>query len=154
MLDFTIYTANCTGDSSNCLYPNKVVVTDKDSFIAATKMDHVTAKYKGDYRSKDNFEFADCIPLDCDNDHSDDPKDWVAPFDIALEIPDVAFAASYSRHNMLVNSHIDLVKRKANYEYVCDFCKKPFTAYGNAKRKYCCFECYSNSRIKSHNFNK
>lgn len=102
MLDFTIYTANCAGDSSNCLYPNKVVVTDKDSFITATKMDHVTAKYKGDYRSKDNFEFADCVPLDCDNDHSDDPKDWVTPFDIALEIPDVAFAASYSRHNMLV----------------------------------------------------
>lgn len=54
MLDFTIYTANCTCDSSNCLYPNKVVVTDKDSFISATKMDHVTAKYKGSYRSKDN----------------------------------------------------------------------------------------------------
>lgn len=102
MLDFTIYTANCAGDSSNCLYPNKVVIYDKDSFIAATKTDHVAAKYKGDYRSKDNFEFADCIPLDCDNDHSDDPKDWVTPFDIALEIPDVAFAASYSRHNMQV----------------------------------------------------
>ncbi|MFW5651282.1 MAG: phage/plasmid primase, P4 family [Acetivibrio ethanolgignens] len=101
MLDFTIYAADCVGNSGNCLYPNKIIVTDKESFIAATKMDHVTAKYKGNYRSKDNFEFSDCIPLDCDNDHSDNPDDWVTPFDIALEIPGVVFAASYSRHHNL-----------------------------------------------------
>ena len=101
MLNFTIYTANCVGNSGNCLYPNKMIVTDKESFIAATKMDHVTAKYKGNYRSKDNFEFSDCIPLDCDNDHSDKADEWVTPLDIALEIPGVAFAVSYSRHHNL-----------------------------------------------------
>lgn len=101
MLDFTVYTADCNGNSGNCLYPNKIVVTDKDAFIKAIKMDHVTAKYKGNYRSKDNFESSDCIPHDCDNDHSDNPDDWVTPFDIALEIPGVAFAASYSRHHNL-----------------------------------------------------
>ena len=81
MLNFTIYTANCIGNSGNCLYPNKMIVTDKESFIVATKMDHVTAKYKGNYRSKDNFEFSDCIPLDCDNDHSDKADEWVTPLD-------------------------------------------------------------------------
>ena len=99
MLNFTIYTADCVGNSGNCLYPNKMIVTDKESFIKATKMDHVTAKYKGNYRSKDNFEFSDCIPLDCDNDHSENPEDWLTPFDIALEIPGVAFAVSYSKHH-------------------------------------------------------
>ena len=44
MLNFTIYTADCVGNSGNCLYPNKIIVTDKESFIKATKMDHVTAK--------------------------------------------------------------------------------------------------------------
>lgn len=101
MLNFTIYTADCVGNSGNCLYPNKMIVTDKESFIKATKMDHVTAKYKGNYRSKDNFESSDCIPLDCDNDHSENPEDWLTPFDIALEIPGVAFAVSYSRHHNL-----------------------------------------------------
>ncbi|WP_281075621.1 primase C-terminal domain-containing protein [Catenibacterium sp. co_0103] len=101
ILNFTIYTADCVGNSGNCLYPNKMIVTDKESFIKATKMDHVTAKYKGNYRSKDNFEFSDCIPLDCDNDHSDNPNEWVTPLDIALEIPGVAFAVSYSRHHNL-----------------------------------------------------
>lgn len=101
MLNFTIYTADCVGNNGNCLYPNKMIVTDKESFITSTKMDHVTAKYKGNYRSKDNFEFSDCIPLDCDNDHSDNPNEWVTPLDIALEIPGVAFAVSYSRHHNL-----------------------------------------------------
>ena len=43
MLNFTIYTADCAGNSGNCLYPNKMIVTDKESFIKATKIDHVTA---------------------------------------------------------------------------------------------------------------
>lgn len=101
MINFTVYSADCVGNSGNCLYPNKNVVTDKESFIVATKMDHVTAKYKGNYRSKDNFESSDCIPLDCDNDHSENPEDWLTPFDIALSIPGVVFAASYSRHHNL-----------------------------------------------------
>ena len=101
MINFTVYSADCVGNSGNCLYPNKMIVSDKESFIKATKMDHVTAKYKGNYRSKDNFESSDCIPLDCDNDHSDNPNEWVTPLDIALEIPGVAFAVSYSRHNNL-----------------------------------------------------
>lgn len=101
MINFTVYSADCVGNSGNCLYPNKNIVTDKESFIVATKMDHVTAKYKGNYRSKDNFESSDCIPLDCDNDHSENPEDWLTPFDIALSIPGVVFAASYSRHHNL-----------------------------------------------------
>lgn len=100
MLEFTVYTANCVGNSGNCLYPNKMSIKDKDSFSQAIKMDHVTAKYKGYYRSKDNFEESDCIPFDCDNAHSENPNDWITPLDIALSIPGVAFAASYSRsHN-------------------------------------------------------
>ena len=101
MINFTVYSADCVGNSGNCLYPNKMIVADKESFIKATKMDHVTAKYKGNYRSKDNFESSDCIPLDCDNDHSDNSNEWVTPLDIALEIPGVAFAVSYSRHHNL-----------------------------------------------------
>lgn len=101
MINFTVYSADCVGNSGNCLYPNKMIVADKESFIKATKMDHVTAKYKGNYRSKDNFESSDCIPLDCDNDHSDTPNEWVTPLDIAFEIPGVAFAVSYSRHHNL-----------------------------------------------------
>ncbi len=39
------------------------------------------------------------------------------------------------------NSHQDIVKRKAIYEYVCPYCQNPFTAYGNNHRKYCSRAC-------------
>ena len=101
MREFIIYRVDCAGNSSNCLYRTKTVITDKSSFQEAVTVDHVTAKYKDNYRSKDNFEEADCIPLDCDNDHSEKPEEWITPLDIALEIPDVDFVVSYSRHHNL-----------------------------------------------------
>lgn len=55
MIDFTLYTANCCGDSSNCVYPNKAHITDSASFVAAIKQDHVCVAYKNNYRSNDNF---------------------------------------------------------------------------------------------------
>lgn len=45
------------------------------------------------------------------------------------------------------NSHLDKVERKAIYEFVCQACKKPFTAYGDKNRKYCCHECYVADRF-------
>lgn len=45
------------------------------------------------------------------------------------------------------NAHLDQVERKANYEFVCPVCKKTFTVYGNANRKYCSHECYIEDRF-------
>lgn len=105
MLNFNCYDATCIGNKNNCLYPNMVQVSDRDSFIKAISFDHVCGKFKGDYRSKDNFISSDCIPMDCDNDHSDDEKDWVTPFDVALAFPEVCFFASYSRNHMKVKGN-------------------------------------------------
>lgn len=54
---------------------------------------------------------------------------------------------SDSCRNKWWNSHLDKVERKANYEFVCPHCKKPFTAYGNKNRKYCSHECYIADRF-------
>ncbi len=45
------------------------------------------------------------------------------------------------------NSHQDKVERKAIYEYTCPYCGKPFTAYGNANRRYCSRICYFTARF-------
>ena len=45
------------------------------------------------------------------------------------------------------NRHLDLVNRKANYDFVCPACGKAFSVYGNAHRKYCCHECYIEDRF-------
>lgn len=46
------------------------------------------------------------------------------------------------------NSHPEAVNRKAIYFFTCAWCGKIFTAYGNARRKYCCHECYIHDRYK------
>ena len=100
MFKITLFTSNQVGNSKNGLFPTKHVVTDRESLAAAVKLDHVMAEYKGNYRKGDNFIQSDVIPLDCDNDHSDNPDDWVTPFEVAMQFPDVTFAVSYSRNNM------------------------------------------------------
>lgn len=49
--------------------------------------------------------------------------------------------------NLWWNSHLDQVKRKANYSFVCPVCRKTFTAYGNSNRKYCSLDCYFEDRF-------
>ena len=49
--------------------------------------------------------------------------------------------------NQRWNAHLDQVKRKAVYDYVCPVCGKTFSVYGNAKRKYCSHACYLMGRF-------
>ena len=98
-----IYGADCTGDAGNCLYPHKIEVTNPAELAAAVAKDHVAARYKGNYRNTENFEEAYLLEMDCDNDHSDNPEDWVTPEMLAddTDLADVQFATTPSRHNML-----------------------------------------------------
>ena len=99
-MQMTIYDAATVGSRSNCVYPNPVTVTDADTMRQAAAFDHVCAAYKQNYRSVDNFLKADCLPMDCDNDHSDDPDDWLTPFDVAMDFPGAGMIFVYSRSHM------------------------------------------------------
>ena len=99
-MQMTIYDAATVGSRSNCVYPNPVTVTDADTMRQAATFDHVCAAYKQNYRSVDNFLKADCLPMDCDNDHSDDPDDWLTPFDVAMDFPGVGMIFVYSKSHM------------------------------------------------------
>ena len=48
------------------------------------------------------------------------------------------------------NAHPETVKQKAVYTFTCPECGKEFTAYGNAKRKYCSHDCYIAARFKEY----
>lgn len=97
---FTLFSANLINTPSNCVYPNKTEVTDSTSLAKAVSKDYVCAEYKNSYRNNDNFLGADCLPVDCDNDHSENPADWVTPDDIKRAFPNVSFAVHFSRYNM------------------------------------------------------
>jgi len=100
-MQLTICTANCTGNQKNCLYPNKRVVTSGDELKEAVKVDHVCAEYKNNYRSADNFIKSDVVVMDCDNEQSDDPAEWITPATLDELMPDVSYAIAPSRNNML-----------------------------------------------------
>lgn len=98
---FDLFLAECTGNKANCIYPNKVTVSSVLDLLEATKKDHVCAAYKDNYRSNANFLSSNVIPMDCDNDHSEDPEEWITPQSLQEILPDIDFATTPSRHNML-----------------------------------------------------
>ena len=97
---FTIYSSDYTGNPGNCSYPHKHTITDLESLKAAVTHDYVCAEYRNNYRNGENFIGTDCLPVDCDNDHSENPDDWVMPADVFEAFPGVTFAVHYSRSNM------------------------------------------------------
>ena len=99
-LQFTMHYADTTGNTANCVYPHSITVTDENDFRTAVAHDHVYATFKNNRRSTDNFLSADALPVDCDNDHSDNTAAWITPKDFAEAFPGVAFAVHYSRNHL------------------------------------------------------
>lgn len=97
---FTLYTAADRGNAKNCVYPTETVIRSPEDMRRAMQRDHVCAYYKGSKRSAAGFEWSDCIPMDCDNDHSEDPAAWKQPQDVIAAFPNVTFAVCYSRNHM------------------------------------------------------
>ena len=97
---FTIYSSDYLGAPSNCSYPHPFQVTDAATLADAVKTDYVCAEYMNHYRNGENFLGSDCLPVDCDNDHSENPADWVTPADVQNAFPGITFAIHYSRFHM------------------------------------------------------
>lgn len=93
--------ANSSGDKKNCLYPNRVEASSAEELVKAVSFDHVCAEYDKNYRSISNFRKSNVVVMDCDNDHSDNPADWITPESLDDLMPDIAYAVAPSRHNML-----------------------------------------------------
>ena len=98
--NITVYAASCRGNPTNCLYPHRIEITDEASAAKAFSRDIVCAEYRNNYRSVENFLIANALPMDCDNDHSNDPALWITAEDIETFFPDVAYLIHYSRHHM------------------------------------------------------
>uniref|UniRef100_UPI00258E90E6 primase alpha helix C-terminal domain-containing protein n=1 Tax=uncultured Acidaminococcus sp. TaxID=352152 RepID=UPI00258E90E6 len=98
-MKFTLFTASCTGREANCRYPQKREIQNAQDLKEAAAFDHVCAAYKNSYRSRDNFLWSDVAVMDCDNDHTEDPKDWVTGEKLLSMLPNVAVAIVPSRNN-------------------------------------------------------
>ena len=89
---FTLYHSGRLGVPNNCLYPHSVDVVDEASMKKAVSYDYVAVAYADGYRNNENFLHSNCLMLDCDNDHSEDPAEWVTPDMLRQALPGVCFA--------------------------------------------------------------
>lgn len=101
-MKMTFYTANCRGNAKNSLYPNKRVVDNEDDFLEVMAFDHVCGEFKEFRRGSDNFLCSDVDVMDCDNDHSDNPEDWIFPESLVERLDDVSFVIVPSRNNQKI----------------------------------------------------
>lgn len=95
-----IQTANVVSDAKNCLYPNRVEVTSASELRDAVKKDHVCAEYKNNYRNKNNFIKSNVVVMDCDNDHTENPDEWITPEMLGEMMPYYSYAIAFSRNHM------------------------------------------------------
>lgn len=101
-MQITMFTADCTGQAANCSYPNRRVVSTPEKMREAVRFDHVCAEYKGNYRSIGNFTRSDVVVMDIDNDHTDDPAEWITPEKLDELLPDISYVIAFSRNHMKV----------------------------------------------------
>ena len=99
-MDLRFNRSNDTGKQFNCVYDIPATVADAAGMAEMAAYDHVCADYKNNYRSNENFISSNVVPMDCDNDHSDDPKEWITPEMIDDEFDEVPHVIVPSRHNM------------------------------------------------------
>lgn len=98
---FTLYTADCTGNAANCLYPNRQEIRSKEELLAATVRDHTFAAFDGNRRGIEHFIVSDVIPMDCDNDHSENPEEWYTVEALHRLYGDISHVILPNRHHLL-----------------------------------------------------
>jgi len=99
-MQMTLYTADYCGNKENVIYPHKCVVKSADDFKVAVDRDHVCAAFRNNHRGKERFIASDVDVMDCDNDHSENPDDWITPESLSVLLDGVCCAVAPSRHNM------------------------------------------------------
>lgn len=98
---FTFCQAKCVGNEKNTSYPIEYTVSDLRTAQGLIERDCICGIYRNHYRKGENFLSANCVGGDFDNEHSDDPEDWITPKDVLRTFPGVPVIIHYSRHNGL-----------------------------------------------------
>ena len=100
-MKLVIYTGNSVGNAKNCLYPIRREISSEAELAEAVRFDHVCAQYTDNYRSVENFMSSNVAVMDVDNDHTEDPTEWIDADKLDDLMPDIAFAWAPRRHNLL-----------------------------------------------------
>lgn len=101
-MKITIYNSNVIEKPNNTIYKNKHELdTSAQIDPSIFAFDYVGAKFKNNQRATANFISRDCVIIDIDNDHSDNPSDWFGREDVENLLGNVPHIIHYSRNHML-----------------------------------------------------
>lgn len=99
-MDITVFHSGNCGNAQNCKYPHSGIGSTPEELKKLFCYDHTFIRFKNNYRSKENFLEATIAALDNDNDHSDDPAEWIPIDAIPQLFPGIPCVVSTSRHHM------------------------------------------------------
>lgn len=101
-MNFTLFTSGQVGNQKTTVYSNQIKVTDEYTLNQAVQFDHVAASYQNNTRSTTNFLQSDVVVMDIDNDHTENPDEWVTAEMLEELFDDYQFALATSRNHMLI----------------------------------------------------
>ena len=99
-MSITVYHSGGCGDAKNCRYSYTGTGSTPEELKKLFCYDHTFIRFRNNYRSKSNFLEAAIATLDNDNDHSDDPDEWIPIDAIPRLFPGVPCVISTSRNHM------------------------------------------------------
>lgn len=94
------YAEGTTQQQDNTYYRKNAKIHNLTELLAVARYDHVAGIFRNHHRSNKTFLNADCIIMDMDNTHSDNPEHWIYPEQLAAQLPNVPFFIVYSRNHM------------------------------------------------------
>ena len=92
--------ANTRESETNTLFPIHCTVNTLEDLKTVACYDHVCGSFKGDKLCTENFISTDCVFMDCDNGHTDNPDLWLTPDILHGRLQDVPFYYIYSRNHL------------------------------------------------------
>ncbi|HEL2028715.1 TPA: DNA primase [Streptococcus suis] len=99
-MQFTLSHSGQTGVQTTTVYPNQVTITDEITLQMVVQFDHVAGLFLNNTRSNTNFIQSDVLVMDIDNDHSENPDEWITVERLKEIFADYNFALVTSRSHM------------------------------------------------------
>ncbi|MEG3267291.1 phage/plasmid primase, P4 family [Streptococcus suis] len=99
-MKFTLSHSGQTGIQTTTVYPNMVTITDKAILQNVAQFDHVAGLFVQNTRSNANFIKSDVLVMDIDNDHTENPDEWLTEEFLKDVFADYNFALVTSRSHM------------------------------------------------------
>lgn len=99
-MQFTLSHSGQTGVQTTTVYPNQVTINDELSLQTVAQFDHVAGQFLNNTRSNANFIQSDVLVMDIDNDHSENPDEWITVERLKEIFVDYNFALVTSRSHM------------------------------------------------------